>query len=174
MLRTCFYCVIWMSVCLSACRVNFNFTGGGTINPDLQTLSVDLFGNEADIVVPYLAQEMTNQLQDRFLSQSRLSLTSGTADIMVSGSVVRYTLVPVAIAGNQADGEPRAEQNRLTIGVRIKYDNNVEPNDSWEQTFSSFVDFDASLDFTSVEREKIEEILEQLTQDIFNKSLGKW
>ncbi len=153
---------------LSACSIRFNFTGG-QVPDNLETLFVDNFSNEAEIVVPYLAQLVSEQLQDRFLNQSKLSLTSGAADVELSGSVVRYTVLPTSISG-----ENRAEQNRMTIGVKVAFTNNVNPNESWEQNFSAFVDFDASEDLSSVERDKIEEILEQITQDIFSKSLGKW
>ncbi|MEO0640524.1 MAG: LPS assembly lipoprotein LptE, partial [Bacteroidota bacterium] len=114
-------------------------------------------------------QELNQQMQDRFLSQSNLTLTSGSADIRISGIIRRYDLRPVAVTGNET-----ASQNRLTIGVMIKYDNVVEPNESWEKDFSRFVDFDASEDFTSVEPDLIEEIVEQITQDVFTESVGNW
>ncbi len=152
----------------TGCAVNFNLTGGN-VDPRLETLAVEQFGNEAQIVVPWLAQEVTNQLQDRFLSQSRLSLTSGDADIIVSGSVTNYSISPVAISGDNT-----AAQNRLTIGMRVTFENTIDDNESWEQTFSNFVDFNSDQNFTSIERDLVEEILEQLTQDVFNRSIGKW
>lgn len=153
------------SGCIS---IRFNFTGG-SVDTSLETLFVDQFTNEADVVIPYLAQEVGIQLQDRFLSQSRLTLTTGAADVVLGGAVTRFTVAPVAI-----QGENRAAQNRLTIAVRVKFDNNVDPKASWEQTFSGFVDFDATEEFSSVEREKIGLVLEQITQDVFSKSIGKW
>lgn len=150
------------------CLVNFNFTGGN-VDTSLETLNVEIFTNEAQIVVPYLAQETTQQIQDRFLNQSRLTLTTGAADVKLSGNVSRYAIAPVAIGGDE-----RAEQNRLTIGLRVKFDNNVNPDESWEQNFSAFVDFDADEDLSSIERDLIDEALDQLTQDIFSKSIGKW
>ena len=158
-----------LAVAVQACALRFNFHGGGTVNPDLETLAVEIFSNEAQIIVPYLSQEVTQQIQDRFLSQSRLTLTTGAADIVLSGSITRYTVLPVAISGTD-----QAAQNRLTIALKVKFENNVEPGDSWDQTFTGFVDFDASEDFSSIERERINEVLEQLTQDIFTKSIGKW
>ena len=159
--------IVFLST-FSACRVQFNFTGGSA-DSSLETLSVEQFINEAEIVVPYLAQEVTQQLQDRFLNQSKLSLTTGAADVKLGGSITRYSMLPVAISGDD-----RAAQNRLTIAIKVKFDNNVTPNDSWERSFTRFVDFDADEDFSSVERDKIEEVLEQITQDIFSKSIGKW
>jgi len=155
-------------ILLQSCTVKFNLTGGN-VDPRLQTLAVEQFGNEAQIVVPFLAQEVTNQLQDRFLSQSRLSLTSGDADIIISGSVTSYTISPVAITGDN-----QAAQNRLTIGLKVSYENTVDENDSWEQTFSNFVDFNRDRNFSSIERDLVDEILEQMTQDVFNRSIGKW
>lgn len=157
-----------ISLFVVSCQISFNFTGGKADN-SLQTLAISQFINEADIVVPYLAQEVTQQLQDRFLSQSRLTLTSGAADVELGGSITRYTMLPVAI-----QGDDRAAQNRLTITVKVKFVNNVDPADSWEQTFSKFIDFDSEEDFTSVERDRINDVLEQVTQDVFSKSIGKW
>ncbi|MEZ4774891.1 MAG: LptE family protein [Bacteroidia bacterium] len=157
-----------LALSVVSCQISFNFTGGKADN-SLQTLSISQFINEADIVVPYLAQETTQQLQDRFLSQSRLTLTSGAADVELGGSITRYTMLPVAI-----QGDDRAAQNRLTITVKVKFVNNVDPAESWDQTFSKFIDFDSEEDFTSVERDRINDVLEQITQDVFSKSIGKW
>ncbi|MEO0472361.1 MAG: LptE family protein [Bacteroidota bacterium] len=154
-----------------SCTATFNFTGtpkgGGGV--DLETLVVDVFVNEAPLVVPFLAQFLTDELQERFLNQSRLNLTTGNADVELSGSITRYNVQPLAITGDET-----AAQSRLTIGVKVIFTNNVDPNDSWEQTFSQYVDFDAEQDFASIEETLIEEVVEQLTQDIFSKSLGKW
>jgi len=169
-MRSIYFFIPWLGfiLLLSSCSVAFNFTGG-SVDTSLETLFVDNFSNEAEIVVPYLGQLTTEKLQDRFLTQSRLSLTSGNADVALSGAITRYTVLPTAISG-----QDRAEQNRMTIGVRVNFENNQDANESWEQTFSGYIDFDADLDLSSIEREQIEEILEQITQDIFSKSIGKW
>ena len=156
---------LWMT----GCSVNFNFTGGGTPDPRLQTISIENFTNEANNVVPYLAQEVTQQMQDRFLNQSRLQLVSNRADIQIGGSVTQYRVSPVAISG-----DTRAEQNRLTISIRVSFENTIDPSESWENSFSKFVDFDADQDFASIERDQINEVLEQITQDVFTKSVAKW
>lgn len=161
---------LWgLALLLSSCSAKFNFTGTGSVDTSLETLSVANFNNEAQIVVSYLAQEVTNQLQQRFLNQSRLTLTSGAADVELNGSVTRYTIQPVAITGGD-----EAAQNRLTIAIRVNFENNVNPDEGWEDTFESFVDFDANLDFASREADLIDEVLEQITQDVFTKSIGKW
>ncbi|MEO0899530.1 MAG: LptE family protein [Bacteroidota bacterium] len=156
---------------LSSCKVTFNGTGTGTVDTRLQTIAIDDFINQAALVVPYLAQEVTNQMQDRFQRQSRLELTTGAADIRIGGSIVRYDLQPVAVTGNET-----AAQNRLSIEVSVSFENFVEPSESWasEKRFRGFVDVSADADFTSQEEDLINEILDQITQDVFSATIGKW
>lgn len=161
--------LLMLMLTVFGCRVQFNFTGGGTVDERLETLNIEIFTNEATVVVPYLAQEITRQMQERFLNQSRLELTSGDADIFITGAITRYQVSPVAISGNT-----RAEQSRLTMAARITFENRVEPSESWEQTFSKFVDFNADEDFTAIERDLIDDLLEQITQDVFTKSVANW
>ncbi|MEM6265436.1 MAG: LptE family protein [Bacteroidota bacterium] len=154
---------------ISACIPSFNFTGGGGQDPNLKTIAIPAFPNEAPLVVPTLSVTFTEELQDIFLTRSRLDLIDGLADVTLSGSITNYTISPVAIT----DGVTAA-QNRLTITVKVNYENGVNPSDSWEKSFSSFVDFAATENFSSREQEFIEEVVTQLTQDIFNESIGKW
>lgn len=147
-----------------------NFTGGN-VDTNLKTFTITQFNNESPLVVAYHAQRFTEQLKDRFLTQTRLSLVNVNGDVQLSGSVVNYAIAPIAVAGVSQSG---ATQNRMTVGVRVKYENKINPNENWEQTFSSYFDFPASESLSSVERDYIEKINEQLTQDIFSKSVGKW
>lgn len=152
----------------AGCRFNMNFTGG-VIDSELKSLNVELFGNEADISVPYLGQEITRRLQDQFLSRSSLRLSPSDPDVILSGAVVRYSIAPVAISGGEV-----AVQNRLTIGVRVRYENLRRPDDSWERNFEQFVDYGSSANFASIEKSLIETATDQLAQNIFTESLGKW
>lgn len=154
----------------SGCRFGFGFSPGpGAQNANLQTIAVQTFSNEAELVVAYLAQEFTESLQDEFLRRSRLTLTTGQADVELSGTIINYSVTPAAISSGET-----AAQNRLTIAVRVKYENRVETSESWETTFTKFSDFDASQDFASVERDLITEVNDQLVAAIFNEVFGKW
>ncbi|MCI4668765.1 MAG: LPS assembly lipoprotein LptE [Bacteroidia bacterium] len=163
--------VLGLLLSLSSCRIKFNSTGTEGGDPNLKTITIDDFTNQAAIVVPYLAQELTNQMQDRFQRQSRLTLTTGAADIRIGGTIVRYDLQPVAIQGDES-----AAQNRLTIAISVSFENFVNPKESWtsDKRFSAFVDVSADEDFASQEEELINEVLEQITQDVFSASIGKW
>jgi hypothetical protein len=82
---------------------------------------------------------------------------------------VDYHTTPTAIQGNE-----QAALNRLTITINVRFENTLNPDESFEQRFSAFEDYDASLNFASVEGDLVNTITERLVQDIFNKAVVNW
>lgn len=146
----------------------YSFTGGST--GDAETVQVDFFANNAELVEPTLSQSFTLALQDRFLRQTNLKLTDAGGDLHLEGEITQYRIIPIA-----ATAEQTAAQNRLTIAVRVRYYNRLVEEDNFEQTFSHFSDYDGSLQLTGgVLEAAYEEIFERITQDIFNAAVAKW
>lgn len=159
-----------LATSFSSCRFSMNFTGGN-VDTSLETIFIDQVGNTASLVVPFVSQDMTTELQDIFLNRSRLSLATDNADVILSGNVTSYTVSPTAISGNET-----AAQNRLSISVSMMYENTKNPSESWPspKNFSGFVDFSADADFASLEEELAGDAIEQIAQKVFNETLGKW
>ncbi len=152
---------------LQSCSYSFT---GAVIAPDIKTVRVENFGNSASIVIPSLAQEFTEKLRDILVSRSNLRMVDkGTADVEFSGEIIDYKITPVNIGSND-----RPAQNRLTISVRVKYENKKYPEQSWEKTFANFEDFDANTDISTIQQQLIEEINNKLTLGIFNQAFGSW
>ena len=64
--------------------------------------------------------------------------------------------------------------NRLTITIRVKFVNTVDPDADFEQQFSRYRDYAASQDFSAVESGLVEEIVSELCEDVFNKAVVNW
>ena len=71
-------------------------------------------------------------------------------------------------------GDETAASNRLTIGLSIHYENTKDPALGFDRNFSRFADYSSDLDLLQVEDALVEDIGAQLSQDIFNASLGNW
>jgi hypothetical protein len=151
---------------LPGCRYSFQTV---SLDPTVQTITIDQFANNADIVVPTLAQDFTEALRDQFIRQTRLKLVQSDGDMQFKGVILDYRIEPLNIQQND-----QAAQNRLTITVNVKYENVRFPDQSWEQRFSNFEDFPQSANLAAVERTLITSVNEKLVQDIFNKALGNW
>ena len=152
---------------LVACGA-YSFTGGNT--GDAKTIQIDFFQNQAPLVEPALTQRFTNDLQDLFTRQTNLTLTGSNGDLHFSGEITDYRVTPMSGTSNQT-----AAQNRLTVTVNVRFINKLEVKDDFEKTFSFYSDFGANSQLTgSVLEAALDEIVERLTQDIFNASVAKW
>lgn len=151
----------------SSCKM-YSFTGA-SIHPEAKTISIETFPNLAPMVNPTLSQEFTEALQDKFQSQTSLTVVTSSGDFEIEGEIVGYTTTPMAIQGNET-----AALNRLTIAVNVRFTNKFSEKDNFEQRFSRYVDYDSSRNLSDVEQELIKQINEVLVEDIFNKAVVNW
>lgn len=160
-----FYLLIIISI--TSCGP-YSFTGGNT--GDAKTLQVDFFPNRAPLVEPSLSQKFTEDLRDLFTRQTNLSLQTTNGDLHFQGEITGYRITPMSASANQT-----AAQNRLTVTVNVIYTNKLKEKDNFEQSFSFYSDYGAEQQLTGgVLEAALEEILERITQDIFNASVAKW
>lgn len=152
----------------NACSIKYSFTGA-SIPPDVKTVSIQFFKNNAPLASPTLSQSFTEALKDIFNSQTNLGLISSGGDLNFEGSITDYSTAPVAIQGNDA-----AALNRLTITVNVKFTNLKDEKQNFEQSFSRFSDYSSSQNLSSVEANLIRDINNQLVQDIFNRAVSNW
>ena len=159
--------VVFSIVFLSSCGF-YSFTGA-SISPDVKTVSVQYFPNRAATIQPTLSQVFTERLKDYFLEQTNLSLEADVGDLNFSGEIIKYEIKPIAIQANE-----QAAQNRLTIAVKVKFENTKDENKNFEQKFSRYMDYDSSQSLAEVEDNLIEQITNELAEDIFNKAVVNW
>jgi hypothetical protein len=150
----------------------YNFTGGdvGTAS----SFQVNYFQNYAtqspgSTFDPGLDRDFTLALQDLILNQTNLDLRTTDADLIYEGEIVEFRISPMTATAQQ-----RAAQNRLTMGVNVRFYNRTKEDVDFEQRFSFFYDYDANTQFSSIRDEALGEIFERITQDIFNESLADW
>lgn len=152
-----------------SCGVKYGFTGG-SIPEGMSTVSVLFFENTAPIVYPTLSQSFTEALKERIRSQSSLSQVDTEGDAIFEGRITGYSITPAAVEAVT----DRAALNRLSITVSVKYTNNIKPEDSFEQSFTRFKDFAATMSIQGQEETLIRDINEMLTEDIFNRAFANW
>jgi outer membrane lipopolysaccharide assembly protein LptE/RlpB len=150
------------------CKI-YSFTGT-SIPVDVKTARVQFLENKARYINPQLSPQLTDRLRQKITNQTRLiQVTSDTADFDISGYVSQYDVTTSGISAQQV------ATNRLTVGLTMTLANRKEP-DKEPKTFSvsrSF-DFSASLTLQQAEAQLIDEILRNLTDEIFNRLFSDW
>ena len=74
---------------------------GTSIPIDIETVTVNLFENQASIVMPTLSQTFTESLKDKFSNESRLAIVDNEGDWEFSGAITQYQITPIAPTGNE-------------------------------------------------------------------------
>ena len=157
-----------MMLSLPSCTGGYSFTGA-SIPPDAKTISRQTFPNYAQLVNPQLSQILTDGMRNAFASQTSLNLVDYDGDLDIRGEITGYTMQPTAITGND-----QAAMNRLTITIKVKFTNTKDPEANFEQSFSRYKEFSAQVNFSGIENSLCEEIVNELIDDVFNKSVVNW
>lgn len=160
--------LVTLAVTTQQCKVTYSFSGVN-ISPEVLTYSVQYFPNRAPIVQAQLSQVFTDALLDKIQGNTSLNLSTDGGDVSFSGEITGYNTRPTAITSQET-----AARNRLTITVRVKYTNELEPELDYDTSFSRYEDYDATLNLTDVENALIELIVEYLIEDIFNRAFVSW
>lgn len=154
----------------TACSISYKFNGAALDYNVYHTISFSEFPIRAALVYPPLQQLFENKLMDMVTQQTRLQvLDTPNTDLRIEGEITGYTLSPQAVGENAY-----ASQTRLTIAVRVRYIDNRNDALSKDQTFSAYRDFSASQMLTDVQDDLCNQITDDLSDLIFNATLGNW
>lgn len=161
-------------VSLSGCG-NYTFTGA-SLGPDVKTISIDNFFNDANGGPPNMSQLFTEEIRDYYQANTNLAVVPENGDLLLEGAITRYEFVPVAPrASGSNEVADVAGLIRLNITVSASYINTFDDEFNFEnKSFTFFADFDSDRDPSSVEEELIEEIFDQIIFDIFTATVANW
>ncbi len=162
--------ILWrlsLSFLVIACTGGYSFTGGDVGNA--KTISVAQFPNYSELFQPNLSQNFTEALRDIFVQQTRLSLVPRDGDLQFEGEISDYKIDPI-----NAQADATVAQNRLTVVVKVRFTNLTDNTKNFDQSFSRFRDFDASLNLADIEEDLIREINQELVENILNAAIANW
>ena len=153
----------------TSCSVKYSLTGA-SISPETKTFQVNYFQNNAPIIEPGIERDFTNKLIDLLINQTSLELVKSNGDLTYEGEIVEYRISPTT-----ATADNRAAQNRLTVGVNIRFYDKNDSEADFEKRFSFYYDYPGNVQLIGGQRDTaLDEIFERITQDVFNASLAKW
>lgn len=170
------FSLIFSLVCLSIltnCGI-YSFTGA-SISPDVKTISIQTFYNNAALGPSNMSVLFTESIRDYFQQNTSLDLVDSNGDLQIDGFVTNYTITPVAAtASGQNNGIDVSALSRITITINASYVNLKDPTFDFDRNFSFFKDYDNTIDLSSNEEAFVEEIFDQIILDIFNASVANW
>jgi len=160
------FCVVFV---VTACKISYSFTGG-TLSSEVKTFSVQFFPNRAPLVNPNLSNQFTEALKEKFRGQTTLDeIVDSEGHLNFDGEITGYRTQALDVTANDISAT-----NRLTVTVKVRFTNEIEPDNDFDKSFSAFRDFDSTEQLSDVEDGLVEEILEDIIDDIYNEAVVNW
>ena len=159
----------FLSALVAACSVSYKFNGASINYDKVKTISVADFPIKAAYVYAPLATKFNEKLKDVYVQQTRLRLVPRNADLQVEGEITGYNQYNQAV---KADGY--SSEVKLTITVNVRYVNNTNHEEDFEQQFSAFRTYDSTQMLTAVQDELIEQMVKEIADQIFNATVANW
>lgn len=158
-----------LTVVAIACTVSYKFSGGNINYDKVKTISIADFPIKSDYVYAPLATKFNEDLKDMFIRQTRLQLVNHNADLEIDGEITGYNQYNQAVS---ADGF--SSETKLTITVNVRFVNNTNHAEDFEQQFSAFRTYDSRELLTAVQDRLIAEMTKEITDQIFNATVANW
>ena len=152
-----------------SCTVSYKFNGGNINYDKVKTISMADFPIKSDYVYATLGTKFNEDLKDIFLRQTRLKLVNNNADLEIDGEITGYNQYNQAVS---ADGY--SSETKLTITVNVRFVNNTNHEQDFEQQFSAFRVYDSRELLTAVQDGLIAEMTKEITDQIFNATVANW
>lgn len=153
---------------LAACSVKYKFTGTSINYNIIKTIQIDNVSNRAPYGWAPMEAMFNNKLQDLYANQTRLKLVKRGGDLQIAGEITGYDQYNKSIS---ADGMSSQVQLKMTVNIRFT---NNKTNQSWERQFSATTQYDSNQQLTAVQESLVTEMVNDLTDQIFNATVADW
>ena len=154
---------------LTACSVSYSFNGS-SINYDVvKSISIDKFPIRSAYVWAPMEAMFYNDLIDAYSHKTKLRVLKKNGDMQLSGEIVEYSQTNKSVA---ADGFSAQTQLKMTVNVRFV--NNKEHKDDFEQRFSATTVYDSSQQLSAVQESLVDEMIDDIVDQIFNATVANW
>lgn len=153
---------------IASCKVSYTMKDI-SIPPNVKTIRVQYFENKAGYVNPRLSQGLTDKFRQKVIGQTRLTLTNNdAADYDVSGWVSDYRFSTAGVSNQQSS------INRLSVTFHLVFKNTLDESKNIEADVQRSFDFKSDVDIPTAENLLFDDILKNLSDEIFNKIFSNW
>ena len=140
-----------------------------SIPPEVKTVRVNYIENRATYINPQLAPQLTDRIRQKINNQTRLTLVNGEdAHYDINGAITGYSVSTAGIS------EQTAATDRLTVTVHVSFKNRLDEKANFEADVTRNFDFNANLSLQQAEVQLSEDILKNMTDEIFNRIFSNW
>ena len=165
------FAFLFLTFAFSSCKVSYGLTEKVSSIPDyVRTVRILPFEPRSPYSNPQLIPNLMQSFRNKIQNQTKLTLTnSENAQWTISGEIRDYSVSTTGVTS--ANGQQQSSINRLTVAVHITIN---KQNKTDEYDVSRSFDFSARQSLQTAEAALLDEMVRNLTDEIFNRLFSDW
>ena len=163
-------------ILLASCKLNlglfsteYKFNGASIDYTKTKTIQIADFPIRSSYVWGPMQAIFNNELKDLFTSRTRLELVRRNGDLQIEGEISQYQQRNKGVSS-----EGYSAQIELSMTVNVRFTNNVNHDEDFEQQFTATTTYPSTQSLNSVQEELVTQMVEDITQQIYNATLANW
>ena len=158
-----------LALIITACSVSYKFNGASIDYSKTKTIQIVDFPIRSSYVWGPMGPMFNNQLKDEFASHTKLIQVKRNGDLKIEGEITRYEQ-----RNKSVTAEGSSSMVELSMTVNVRYTNNKDHEQDFEQQFTAQQSFDSKLQLNSVQEGRVQEMVKDIVQQIFNATVANW
>lgn len=158
-----------MMLLLVSCSVSYKFNGASIDYTKTKTIQIADFPIRSSYVWVPMASIFNNQLKDVFANHTRLIQVKRNGDMKIEGEITQYSQRNKAVTA-----EGTSAQAELSMTVNVRFTNNANHSEDFEKQFTATSTFETTQSLNSVQEELVTQMVEDITDQIFNATVANW
>lgn len=158
-----------MMLLLVSCSVSYKFNGASIDYTKTKTIQIADFPIRSSYVWAPMASIFNNQLKDVFANHTRLIQVKRNGDMKIEGEITKYSQRNKAVTA-----EGTSAQAELSMTVNVRFTNNANHSEDFEKQFTATSTFETTQSLNSVQEELVTQMVEDITDQIFNATVANW
>ena len=154
---------------LSGCSISYKFNGASIDYTKTKTIQIADFPIRSNYVWAPMGPMFNNQLKEQFASHTRLSQVRRNGDLKLEGEITQYQQRNKSVS---ADGY--SAQTELSMTVNVRFTNNVNHKEDFEQQFTATSTYETTQSLSSVQDRLVQEMVKDICDQIFNATVANW
>lgn len=158
-----------VALMVTACSVSYKFNGASIDYTKTKTIQIADFPNRASYVWGRMAPIFNEQLKDKYSRQTKLIQVKRKGDLVLEGEITKYEQ-----RNKSVSSEGYSAQTELSMTVKVKFTNNINPTENFDQQFTAQKSYDSRQQLNAVQEELVTEMVEEICDQIFNATVANW
>lgn len=162
-------CLLLLAVAVTGCVPKYTFNGASIDYTKTKTIEIADFPIRSNYVWGPMAPMFNNALKDQFANHTRLQQVRRNGDLKIAGEITQYQQ-----RNKSVSSEGYAAQTELSMTVNVRFTNNVNHAEDFERQFTATASYPTTRNLADVQEELVEQMVKDLTDQIFNATVANW